>query len=82
MSVYKRRGRWFCDVTIDGRRAQRVLKKARTRAQAIKATAVIENKLFENRYKIEKRPEFALTNSSRIISCLTQSYTSGRTPMT
>ncbi|CAN5768213.1 hypothetical protein BH20ACI3_BH20ACI3_22300 [soil metagenome] len=57
MSVYKRRGRWFCDVTIDGRRAQRVLKKARTRAQAIKATAVIENKLFENRYKTEKRRE-------------------------
>ena len=57
MSVYKRRGSWFCDITIDGRRVQRVLKKARTRAQAIKAKSVIENKLFENKYKIEKRPE-------------------------
>jgi hypothetical protein len=36
---------------------QQVLKKARTRAQAIRAKTVIENKLFENRYKIEKRPE-------------------------
>jgi integrase len=57
MSVYKRRGKWFCDITIDGRRVQRVLKKARTRAQAIKATTVIENKVFENRYQIERRPE-------------------------
>jgi len=57
MSVYKRRGSWFCDATIDGRRVQRVLKNAHTRAQAIKATTVIENKLFENRYKIQKRPE-------------------------
>ena len=57
MSVYKRRGKWFCDITIDGRRVQRVLKKAHTRAQAIKATTVIENKVFENRYQIERRPE-------------------------
>jgi len=57
MSVYKRRGSWFCDITIDGRRAQRVLKKARTRAQAIKAESVIQNKLFENKYKVEKRSE-------------------------
>ena len=57
MSVYKRRGKWFCDITIDGRRVQRVLKKARTRAQAIKATTVIENKVFENRYQIERKPE-------------------------
>ena len=33
------------------------LKKARTRAQAIKAESVIQNKLFENKYKVEKRPE-------------------------
>lgn len=57
MSVYKRRGSWFCDITIDGRRAQRVLKKARTRAQAIKAAAVIEQQIFENKYGLEKRPE-------------------------
>jgi hypothetical protein len=85
MSVYKRRGSWFCDITIDGRRVQRVLKKARTRAQAIKAESVIQNKLFENKYKVEKRPEvrkFALINSSKIISCLTQNYTSGRTQTT
>jgi hypothetical protein len=55
MSVYKRRGKWFCDITIDGRRVQRVLKKSHTRAQAIKATTVIENKVFENRYQIEKK---------------------------
>jgi hypothetical protein len=36
---------------------QQVLKKARTKAQAIKAKTVIENKLFENRYKVERRPE-------------------------
>lgn len=36
---------------------QRVLRKARTRAQAIKAESVIQNKLFENKYKVEKRPE-------------------------
>ena len=47
MSVYKRRGSWFCDITIDGRRVQRVLKKARTRAQAIKAESVIQSKLLE-----------------------------------
>ena len=57
MSVYKRRDSWFCDITIDGRRVQRVLKNARTRAQAIKAMAVIENKLFENRYETAKRRE-------------------------
>ena len=57
MSVYKRRGSWFCDITIEGRRVQRVLKKARTRTQAIKAESVIQNKLFENKYKVEKRPE-------------------------
>src|SRR6266508_799316 len=59
MSVYKRRGRWFCNTTIDGRRVQQVLKKARTRAQAITAKTVIENKLFENRYKIKRRPEIS-----------------------
>jgi integrase len=59
MSVYKRRGRWFCDTTIDGRRVQQVLKKARTRAPAIKAKTVIENKLFENRYKVKRRPEIS-----------------------
>jgi hypothetical protein len=59
MSVYKRRGRWFCDTTIDGRRVQQVLKKARTKAQAIKAKTVIENKLFENRYKVKRRPEIS-----------------------
>src|SRR5438128_12093959 len=57
MSVYKRRGKWCCDITIDGRRVQRVLKKAHTRPQAIKATTVIANKVFENRYQIERRPE-------------------------
>src|SRR5258708_15581083 len=57
MSVYKRRGSWFCDITIDGKRVQRVLKNARTRTQAIKATTVIESKLFENRYGLEKRLE-------------------------
>jgi len=57
MSVYKRRGSWFCDITIDGKRAQRVLKKARTRAQAIKAAAVIEQQIFEKKYGLEKRPE-------------------------
>jgi len=36
---------------------QRVLQKARTRAQAIKAESVIQNKLFENKYKVEKRLE-------------------------
>lgn len=82
MSVYKRRGSWFCDITIDGRRVQRVLKKARTRAQAIKAESVIQNKLFENKYEVEKRPEIALINSSKIISCLTPNYTSGRTQTT
>mgnify|MGYP003694374719 CR=1 FL=1 len=44
---------------IDGRRVQQVLKKARTRAQAIKAKTVIENKLFENRYKVKRRPEIS-----------------------
>lgn len=57
MSVYKRRGSWFCDVTIDGRRVQRVIKGARSRAQAVKASASIEGKLFEKRYGLEERPE-------------------------
>ena len=66
MSVYKRRGSWFCDITIDGRRVQRVLKKARTRSQAIKAESVIQNKLFENKYKVEKTPEVGRMNISEI----------------
>ena len=57
MSVYKRRGSWFCDLTIDGRRVQRVIKGARTKPQAILAAAVIENQLFEKRYGLEKRQE-------------------------
>lgn len=57
MSVYKRRGSWFCDITIDGKRKQRVLKGAQSRAQALRAASVIENKLFEKNYGLEKRPE-------------------------
>jgi integrase len=57
MSVYKRRGRWFCDITIDGRRVQRVIKGARSRAQALKAAASIEGQLFTKRYRLEEREE-------------------------
>jgi len=56
MRVHKRRGVWFCDITIDGRRVQRVLKGARKEPQAIKAAIVIQKDLFENRYGLEKRP--------------------------
>ncbi len=57
MSVRKRRGRWFCDITIDGKRVQRVLKKARNEQQAIKAAVVMQNELFENRYSLKKKAE-------------------------
>jgi integrase len=57
MAVYKRRGSWFLDITIDGKRVQRVIKGARTRTQALKAAAVMENQLFEKTYSLEKTPE-------------------------
>ena len=82
MSVYKRRGSWFCDITIDGRRVQRVLKKARTRAQAIKAESVIQNKLFENKYKVEKRPEARFDKFVKDHFPPTPNYTSGYTQTT
>ncbi|HEV7844300.1 MAG TPA: site-specific integrase, partial [Pyrinomonadaceae bacterium] len=57
----KRKGnrgqQWFCDLTIDGKRIQRVIKGARTRAQALKAEAVIRTKLFEKKYGLVERPE-------------------------
>ncbi|MDX6695584.1 MAG: hypothetical protein QOF02_3187 [Blastocatellia bacterium] len=57
----KRKGsrghQWFCDLTIDGKRVQRVIKGARTRAQALKAEAVIRTKLFEKKYGLVEQAE-------------------------
>lgn len=83
MSVYKRGGSWLCDITIDGWRVQRVLKKARTRAQAIKAKSVMVKanfRLLLNLVLVFK--ELVLPRSSKTISCLTQNYISGRTQTT
>ncbi|HEV7375934.1 MAG TPA: site-specific integrase [Pyrinomonadaceae bacterium] len=57
----KRKGsrghQWFCDITIDSRRVQRVIKGARTRAQALKAEAAIRTRLFEKKYGLVERAE-------------------------
>jgi integrase len=57
MTVRKRRGSWFCDITIDGKRVQRVIKGAGNKAQALKAEAVIRTQLFEKKYGLVEKPE-------------------------
>jgi len=57
MAVRKRGSSWVCDITIDGRRVQKTIKGARSKAEALKAEAVIRTQLFERSYGLTARPE-------------------------
>src|SRR5258705_1668684 len=58
MTVRKRGEHWYVDISDKGRhRVQRVLKGARTKAQALKAEAKIRTQIFEKRYGLVERPE-------------------------
>ncbi|MDQ2977255.1 MAG: site-specific integrase [Acidobacteriota bacterium] len=58
MSVRKRGEHWFVDISEKGRhRVQRLLKGARTKAQALKAEAKIRTQIFEKSYGLTETPE-------------------------
>ena len=58
MTVRKRGEHWYVDISHKGRhRIQRVLKGARTKAQALKAEAKLRTQIFEKRYDLVERPE-------------------------
>ena len=58
MTVRKRGNTWYVDISEKGKpRVQRVIKGARTRAQALKAEAAIRTRMFEQRYGLTERPE-------------------------
>jgi len=58
MSVRKRGEHWVVDISERGRhRVQRVLKGARTKAQALKAEAKLRTQIFEKKFGLVERPE-------------------------
>lgn len=58
MAVRKRGQAWCVDICEKGKpRIQRVIKGAKTKAQALKAEAVIKTRLFEKRFGLIERPE-------------------------
>jgi len=58
MTVRKRGEHWYVDISEKGRhRVQRILKGARTKAQALKAEAKLRTQIFEKRYGLVERPE-------------------------
>src|SRR5260370_12777907 len=58
MSVRKRGEHWVVDISEKGRhRVQRVLRGARTKAQALKADAKIRTQIFEKKFGLVERPE-------------------------
>src|SRR6266540_1939637 len=58
MSVRKRGEHWVVDISEKGRhRVQRVLKGARTKAQALKAEAKLRTQIFEKKFGLVERPE-------------------------
>jgi hypothetical protein len=58
MRVRKGESHWVVDISEKGRhRVQRVLKGARTKAQALKAEAKLRTQIFEKRYDLVEKPE-------------------------
>lgn len=58
MTVRKRGEHLYVDISEKGRhQVQRVLKGARTKAQALKAEARLRTQIFEKRYGLVERPE-------------------------
>jgi len=58
MSVRKRGEHWVVDISEKGRhRVQRVLRGARTKAQALKAEAKLRTQIFEKKFGLVERPE-------------------------
>jgi hypothetical protein len=58
MTVRKRGEHWYLDISDKSRhRVQRVIKGARTKAQALEAEARIRTQIFEKRYGLVERPE-------------------------
>jgi len=70
MSVRKRGEHWVVDISEKGRhRVQRVLKGARTKAQALKAEAKLRTQIFEKKFGLVERPDADLTSLLIIHSC-------------
>jgi integrase len=58
MAIRKRGNSWYVDISEKGKaRVQHVIKNARTRAEALKAEAVIRTQMFEKRYGLSEKPE-------------------------
>ena len=58
MTVRKRGEHWYLDISGRGRhRVQRLIKGAKTKAQALQAEAKIRTQIFEKRYDLAERPE-------------------------
>jgi integrase len=59
MTVRKRGASWYVDICDKGRpRVQRVIKGARTKADALRVEAKLRTEIFEKRYGLVERPEF------------------------
>lgn len=58
MTIRKRGDSWYVDISEKGKpRVQKVIKHARTRAQALRAEAVIRAQMFEKRYGLTEKLE-------------------------
>ena len=64
MTVRKRKdtGKWVCDFYYNGERIKQTLKFARTRKEAEQAEAVIMNKVFQQAYGFEAKPDVLFEN--------------------
>jgi hypothetical protein len=70
MTVRKRGEHWYVDISQKGRhRIQRVLKGARTKAQALKAEAKLRTQIFEKKYNLVEGRNAVSTNLSSLHSC-------------
>lgn len=61
MSVHQRgtkKGSWYVNLTINGKKIRKVIKEARTKREAIRAERAILNELFDNRYGIGGQKNF------------------------
>lgn len=64
MTVRKRKdtGKWVCDFYYNGERIKQTLKFVRTRKEAEQAEAVVMNKVFQQAYGFEAKPDVLFEN--------------------
>jgi integrase len=64
LAIRKRKdtGKWISDISYNGERIVTTLQFARTKAEAVKAEAVLLNKLFQRAYGLEPKPDKLFEN--------------------